>query len=137
MPVLLQSAVDIKASASRVWDILTHLDRYAEWNPFVTEASGTLRRGEFIDLTIAPPDLSPYALHTKVLDVDAVGRIAISCDRGTDHTLVLEPTAAGVHVVQIQRHQHGRADALMDTVGSRIQVGLDMMNAALKARAER
>jgi uncharacterized protein YndB with AHSA1/START domain len=137
MPVLLHSEVDIKASASRVWDILTHLDRYGEWNPFVTEASGTLRRGEFIDLVVSPPDLTPFPLHSKVLDVDAVGRIAISCDRATDHTLVLEPTAVGVHVVQIQRYQRDDPDALDHTVGSRIQVGLDMMNSALKARAER
>lgn len=137
MPVLLQSDVDVKASASRVWDILTHLDRYEEWNPFITEARGTLRRGEFVDLTISPPDLLPYPLHSKVLEAEAVSRIVIRCDRTTDHSLVLEPTATGVHLVQIQRYQHHQTHALKGTIGSRIQLGLDMMNAALKARAER
>ena len=137
MPALLQSDIEIKASASRVWDILCHLDRYHEWNPFVTDASGVLRRGEYLDLVISPPDQDPYKLHTKVLEADAVGRITVQCDLATDHSLVLEPTPTGVHLVQVQRYQHDAADALNGKIGSRIQLGLDMMNAALKARAER
>jgi hypothetical protein len=103
----------------------------------VTEAKGTLRRGEYLDLVISPPDQSPYGLHTKVLEADPVGRISVRCDLAIDHTMALEPTPTGVHFVQVQRYQHDAADALNGEIGSRIQVGLDMMNAALKARAER
>jgi hypothetical protein len=137
VPALLQSAVDIHASASRVWDILSHLDRYHEWNPFVIEASGELRRGEHLDLLLSPPDLPDYKLRSKVLEADAVGRICIQCDRATDHSIVLEPTPSGVHVVQVQRHQRDASEVLQSPMGSRVQLGLDMMNAALKARAER
>jgi hypothetical protein len=137
VPALLQSDIAIKASASRVWDILCQLDRYHEWNPFVTDASGVLRRGEHLDLVISPPDQTPYKLRAKVLEADVVGRITVQCDRTTDHSLVLEPTPTGVHFVQVQRYQRDAADALNGAVGSRIQLGLDMMNAALKARAER
>src|SRR5690606_26248236 len=137
VPALMQSVIDIRASASRVWDILTTLDRYHEWNPFVTEASGVLRRGEHLDLLIAPPDQLPYKLRSKVLEAEAVARIAVQCGAATDHAIVLEPTRTGVHVVQVQRYQQDEVDELTGPVGSRIQLGLDMKNAALKARAER
>ena len=137
MPALLQAAIDVRASASRVWDILSQLDRYHEWNPFVIEASGELRRGEHLDLLLAPPDLPDYKLRSKVLEAEVVGRICIQCDRTTDHSIVLEPTPSGVHVVQVQRHQADAAEVLRSPIRSRVQLGLDMMNAALKARAER
>jgi uncharacterized protein YndB with AHSA1/START domain len=137
VPALIQSDVTIKASASRVWDLLANLERYPEWNPLVTEASGELRRGQFLDLVIAVPDQSPYELHSKVLEAEALSRITVRCSLATDHSIVLEPTATGVHVVQMQRFDKSSADALNGEIGGRIQLGIEMMNAALKARAER
>lgn len=137
MPALLHAAIDIHASASRVWDVLCALERYAEWNPFVTEASGVLRRGEHLDLVVSPPDQPPYRLRSKVLEAEVLGRITVQCGRGTDHSIVLEPTPSGVHLVQLQRYQRDDAAPLNGPIGSRIQLGLDMMNAALKGRAER
>jgi hypothetical protein len=137
VPALIQSDVTIKASASRVWDLLANLDRYAEWNPLVTKAAGELRRGQYLDLVIAVPDQSPYELHSKVLEAEALSRITVRCSLATDHSIVLEPTSTGVHVVQMQRFDKSSVDALNGEIGSRIQLGLEMMNAALKARAER
>jgi uncharacterized protein YndB with AHSA1/START domain len=37
MPAELTTFVDIDATPERVWQVLTDLPAYAEWNPFITE----------------------------------------------------------------------------------------------------
>lgn len=44
--------VDIAAPAKVVWDILTDLPRYNEWNPFCIRAVSTLQMGAPIEMTL-------------------------------------------------------------------------------------
>ena len=44
MPAELTTFVDIDATPERVWQVLTDLPAYAEWNPFITEADRGRRR---------------------------------------------------------------------------------------------
>jgi hypothetical protein len=43
--VVVSERVEIDAPASVVWEILTDLPRYKEWNPFCVEAESTLEMG--------------------------------------------------------------------------------------------
>ena len=52
------SVVDIDAPGDRVWQVLTDLNGYRAWNPFLTSASGTIAPGNTI--TIAAKDRQPY-----------------------------------------------------------------------------
>ncbi|MDB5396054.1 MAG: polyketide cyclase [Rhodospirillales bacterium] len=45
--------VEINAPASLVWEILTDLPRYGEWNPFCVKAVSTLEIGAPIYMTLA------------------------------------------------------------------------------------
>jgi uncharacterized protein YndB with AHSA1/START domain len=36
----LHAEIEIDAHAERVWQVLTDFRTYAEWNPFMTQASG-------------------------------------------------------------------------------------------------
>ena len=47
--------VDIAAPASVVWEVLTDLKRYREWNPFTVQIDSTLRLNEPVDLHIPIP----------------------------------------------------------------------------------
>jgi hypothetical protein len=136
VPSVVQTDIEIQASASRVWEILTTFERYYEWNPFVTHATGDLRRGQEIDLTLEPPDQPPLRIRPKVLEVTVPGCISIECERQGDHQIRLEPLAGGVRVIQLQRYENNLDEAQILLI-DRIQLGLEMMNAALKARAER
>src|SRR5918992_4362555 len=55
MPVY-QTTFEINAPASRVWQVLTGLERYAEWNPQIPSASGRLDVGGRIRLRLALPE---------------------------------------------------------------------------------
>jgi hypothetical protein len=43
--------IEIQASPEDVWQVLTDLDKYAEWNPLLHDASGKLQVGEQVDVT--------------------------------------------------------------------------------------
>lgn len=47
--------VDIEAPASVVWEVLTDLPRYREWNPFTVQVDTTLQVGDPVDLHIPIP----------------------------------------------------------------------------------
>ncbi len=40
---VIETWVDISASAERIWDVLTHFDDYPAWNPFITNIVGGQR----------------------------------------------------------------------------------------------
>ena len=50
----IEHTVDIEAPAATVWQILTDIDHYAEWNPFMPRLSGRLALGERLTLTVRP-----------------------------------------------------------------------------------
>jgi hypothetical protein len=47
----IRSEIDIQASAGEVWHVLTALDKYTEWNPFLHHAIGKTELGAKVDIT--------------------------------------------------------------------------------------
>lgn len=54
--IVTSKVVDIDAPASVVWQVLTDLPRYREWNPFTVRVESTLQIGDPVDLYIPIPD---------------------------------------------------------------------------------
>lgn len=54
MPIY-QTSFEINASATRVWQVLTSLDRYHEWNPQIPKASGKMEEGATVHLRLTMP----------------------------------------------------------------------------------
>jgi hypothetical protein len=52
MPWIIDKKLDIDAPPEVVWDVITDLKRYPEWNPFVVECHSTLKPGEPIDMQV-------------------------------------------------------------------------------------
>lgn len=50
--VTISETVEIQASAKIVWDVLTDMPRYSEWNPFCVRAESTLEMGAPVDMTL-------------------------------------------------------------------------------------
>ncbi|WP_433683524.1 SRPBCC family protein [Nocardia sp. CA-119907] len=53
MSFVIDATVEIDAPAELVWQVITDLPRYGEWNPFCIEARSTLVPGEPIDMLVA------------------------------------------------------------------------------------
>jgi hypothetical protein len=52
MAFIIDKTVEINAPAEVVWDVITDLPRYGEWNPFVLECRSTLKPGEPIVMKV-------------------------------------------------------------------------------------
>jgi len=55
MSTLLTTHLTIDAPTDHVWQTLTDLDTHSGWNPFITQAAGTLAVGQRLKLRIQPP----------------------------------------------------------------------------------
>ena len=67
---IIAKGVEIPASPATVWQVLTEIDRYDEWNPFMTRLSGRLAVGERLTVTIRPGRRS-MTFRSTVLAVEA------------------------------------------------------------------
>src|SRR4051794_7886864 len=52
MPISIEHILKIDAPLATAWSVLTDLDRYGEWNPFVVRCRSTLRRGDPISMRV-------------------------------------------------------------------------------------
>ncbi|MFQ6394996.1 SRPBCC family protein [Nocardia sp. KC 131] len=59
MAFVIDASVDIDAPVELVWEVITDLARYGEWNPFVPECRSTLVPGEPIDMLVQVSGAKP------------------------------------------------------------------------------
>ncbi len=57
---------EIDASADAVWNVLTDLDRFGEWNPFIRDAHGSTRVGGEVRVRVKPSLRVPLVFHANV-----------------------------------------------------------------------
>ncbi len=62
----LRTEIEIKASPEKVWEILTDLAKYPEWNPFLHHAVGSPTLGGKVDITFLQGS-KDMTLHCKVV----------------------------------------------------------------------
>ncbi|MFC5973220.1 SRPBCC family protein [Halomarina salina] len=90
----------IDSPPSAVWSTLTDLDAYEEWNPHLTSASGELREGERVTITVDQSGRT-RTLRPRVTTVDPerrlqwVGRVGSSWLFEGRHTFDLESLDCG------------------------------------------
>ncbi|GAA0938778.1 SRPBCC domain-containing protein [Virgisporangium aurantiacum] len=52
VPYTLRASIEIQATPEQVWSVLTDLDAYDEWNPFIVSSSGTVEVGATLTNTM-------------------------------------------------------------------------------------
>lgn len=68
MRVKLEHRLGVKAPAHVVWEIISDLSTWHEWNPLYTQAKGVIGFGELLTLTLALPGRKPQVIQPRVLD---------------------------------------------------------------------
>jgi hypothetical protein len=142
MPVY-RTTFAVDAPAARVWEALTALDRYPEWNPQIPRIRGSLRPGERIDLQLALPGRPPMDLTATIEEArpDALltwrGHVLAGWLFEGYRRFEIEPVAPGRSRVTHVEDVHGVLAPLFGlALGGRVRTSHDALNAALKARAE-
>jgi hypothetical protein len=138
----LDTAIEIDAPADVVWSILTELESYPAWNPFIRSAAGELRAGELLEVTIQPPGRGEFSFAPELLVVTPNrelrwrGKLWVEGLFDGEHVFVIEPLAPDR--VRL-RHFEAFDGVLVPLLGGMLrdtEQGFNAMNAALKQRAE-
>lgn len=139
----LETTVEIAASPAEVWAVLTDLSAYAEWNPFILEASGEVAVGERLEVRIRPVGGKAMTLRPRVREVTPNSSFSWlghlwGVPRLFDgaHHFALEATATGTRLVQSEDFGGLLVPLTMKSIEGGSRAGFEAMNAALKARVE-
>jgi hypothetical protein len=134
--------VDIAASATRVWDVLTDFVAFPEWNPFIRRIDGVLTPRARLSVKIQPPGGRAMTFRPRVLRVEPERHFAW---RGStvvpgvfdgEHSFTLEPRGGGVRLVHGETFSGLLVPLLRRSLDTTTRQGFGAMNAALKARVE-
>jgi hypothetical protein len=130
----------LDAPLEDVWETLTALPAYAEWNPFITSASGALAPGDRLDLTIHPPGGRPMRFKPWVTCVEQhryvewLGRAGMPGIFDGRHSFTLTPLTGGRTLLQQSESFSGALVPFAGSVLDRTRVGFEQMNQALLHR---
>ena len=141
----LYTEVMIDAAAARVFQILTEVTRYHEWNPLIVLARGKVAPGEKLDSRISPPGKSDQPYVVEVIRVVPerefvwLGQMKMKGILDGMHFFELYPE--GANRVRLVHREEFRGllvplvwRAFLDT---RMREGFEALNRSLKERAER
>lgn len=135
--------IEIDASPQIVWGILTDLDRFGEWNPFITSAAGRVAVGERLVNHIEPPGGRAMTFKPTVTIVDDaavfewLGRVDLPGIFDGRHRFELSPTpSGGTHLTHSESFSGVLVRLVRRSLDEHTRQGFAAMNAALKHRAE-
>ena len=138
-----ESTFEINAPARRVWQVLTGLERYAEWNPQIPQASGRLEVGGRIQLRLALPARPTLDLSATIEEVQPDrlltwrGHVVSPWLFEGYRKFAIQPVADGRVAVTHVEDVHGVLAPLFSVLmGAAVAKSQQMLNAALRARAE-
>jgi hypothetical protein len=137
----ISATVDIAAPPDQVWGVLTDLDRYPEWNPFIQSASGRLAEGATLTLGLVPAQGRAMTFRPRVLAVQPgvllrwLGRLIVPGLFDGTHQFALEDMGGDTRLTQSETFT-GVLVPFTGTTISRTEGDFRALNQALKQRAE-
>lgn len=141
MKKTIETSIEINASAEKIWAILSDNNSYAQWNPFIHSLTGTLQKGNKIKVVLNPPgggafSFEPVILKAEFPEIQWLGKFLVKGLFDGEHYFRLEPTSP-----QTTRFVHGEnfsglLIAVMGGLLNKTQQGFQLMNEALKKKAE-
>jgi len=138
----IHSTIEIDAPPAAVWAVLTDLDRYTEWNPFVVSSQGTVAVGEHLTNRMQQGGGKGITLRPKVTAVEEnrvfewLGRLGFPGVFDARHRFEIEPTSTGSQFTQSEAFNGVLVRFMRKSLDTKTLEAFDAMNLALKARAE-
>ena len=138
----LHTEIDIDAKPEVVWQVLTDLDRYPEWNPFITSAVGTPEVGDKLVNRMEPPGGKAMTFKPQVTVVEDgktfewLGTLGFSGVFDGRHRFDIEASPTGTKLIQSESFDGVLVRFMRKSLDTQTKAGFEAMNVALKARAE-
>lgn len=138
----LHTETRIEAAPATVWDILTDLAAYPDWNPFITSSTGTVAVGEQLTNRLQPPGGRAVTFQPRLTKVDDgrvlewLGRLALPGLFDGRHRFELVPDGDGTRLIHTERFTGVLVPFMRKSLDTITLAGFHTMNTALKVRAE-
>ena len=139
----LHTQVDIEATPQTVWNVLTDLDHYSEWNPFIVEASGDAVVGNKLTNRMQAPGGKAMTIKPAVTAVEPaetfewLGHLGVPRVFDGRHRFELQTTpTGGTRVLHTEQFRGVLVRFMRKTLDTQTHAGFEAMNTALKTRAE-
>lgn len=136
-----QSEVEIRAPAERVWEVLTDFAAYPSWNPFLRSIKGELVVGRSLSVHIALPGSSGMRFrllaNSPARELRWRGRLLLPGLFDGEHYFKLEATSTeGTRFCQGEEFTGLLVPLFRKSLEGATKKGYVAMNEALKQRAE-
>jgi uncharacterized protein YndB with AHSA1/START domain len=143
MPFAIDHTVEIDACAAEVWSVITDLDAYGEWNPFVVACRSTLVVGDPIDMKVRLFESFTQKQRETILEHEPGKRLAYGV-AGLPLGALSSLRSHEVHTLDANRTRYRShfeldgwlAPLVQALLGTRLRKGFDGMTRALADRAQ-
>ena len=138
----IRTTIDIAAPITTVWTVLTDLGAYADWNPFITAAEGTVSEGNELSIELTPEGSRSTRMRPAVTVAEAphtfewIGSVGTTGIFDGRHRFELEETTTGTKLTHSEVFTGVLAGVVLRFIRARTEAGFVAMNQALKIRAE-
>ena len=138
----IEHRVGVQAPAEVIWEVISDLKSWSQWNPLYPRAAGEIRIGSVLDLTLALPGQKPQEIRPTVIDWVPNDQLhwRLTMLGGMVKTvrfLEIETLAEASCIVSSGEYFGGfMGPSVGKRMGNAIYRGFRDMNEALKARAE-
>lgn len=141
----LYTEIDIDAPPAIVWKVLTDVDSYADWNPFIvsSHSDGELVVGGQLINCLQQPGGKAMTFRPTVTELEPdrlfewFGRMGLPRVFDGRHRFELEPLAdGGTHLVQQEWLAGALVRPMRRSLDKKTLRGFELMNSALKTQAE-
>jgi hypothetical protein len=138
----LRTEIEIQATPDQVWQVLTNLDQYPEWNPFIHHAIGTAKLGEKVDITFQSGS-KEMTLHCTVVKAEPNKELCwkyhviLPVLFSGEHSFIIEQVEGNkVRFIDREIFNGLLVSTQAKDIDTHSKQGFEAMDKALKARAE-
>jgi hypothetical protein len=138
----IRTSVDIDATPEAVWSVLADFSAYPEWNPFIRSISGTLAKGEQLDVSIGASGKKPMSFTPVVTAVIPgeefawLGHLGMKGIFDGHHHFQLSVSGTGTRLDHFEEFSGVLSPVVLASIGRTTTRGFEEMNQALKDRTE-
>jgi len=127
----------IPAKPEQIWSILTDGEHYSEWNPFIINMQGNIKKGNQLKNTMQPSPGEQRTFTPTILEAKPneelrwIGRVGLPGVFDGEHYFLLKTEAGGTRFIHGEKFS-GFALWFMDT--DKFATNFEAMNEALSER---
>ncbi len=143
MSKLITTHLTVDGPVEQVWQTLTNLDGYVDWNPFITTAAGVVGVGQRLNLRMRPPGGRAMTFKPWVTAVEEhrylewLGRLGMPGLFDGRHSFSLTPLPGGRTLLQQSETFTGVLIPFAGSILTATRAGFEAMNEALARKCLR